>query len=338
MPRCGSQVILCDLPIRFDTYKGCSHLCSYCFTRKKADLNKIAPMEGVEALRNFINGKRSQETSWCDWNIPIHWGGMSDPFQPIEKDLKRSLECLKLLAETQYPFVVSTKGSLIAEGEYLELIKRCNCVVQISMICSSYDVLEQGAPSFEKRLEMAKAISPHKRVIARVQPYLVELHSEIMTSLERMAEAGIYGVTVEGMKFERKRDTSLVKVGGDFVYPLDVIEPLFYELRDKAHSLGMKFYSGENRLRRLGDSLCCCGIDELEGFKGNDFNLNHIVHGDKVSPTDRMKRVGSAECFITLFQKTVGRRGLKKESFETSMMYMLSRTPEKIKVIFGIKK
>ncbi len=31
MPECGSQVILCDLPVRMDTYKGCSHNCKYCF-------------------------------------------------------------------------------------------------------------------------------------------------------------------------------------------------------------------------------------------------------------------------------------------------------------------
>ena len=31
----------------------------------------------------------------------------------------------------------------------------------------------------------------------------------------------------------------------------------------------MKFYSGENRLRAMGDSMTCCGIDGLEGFKGN---------------------------------------------------------------------
>ena len=26
---CGSQVILCNLPVRFDTYVGCSHGCRY---------------------------------------------------------------------------------------------------------------------------------------------------------------------------------------------------------------------------------------------------------------------------------------------------------------------
>lgn len=334
MPKCGSQIILCDLPIRFDTYKGCTHFCKYCFARKKQDLSEIGFDESVESLRNFIKGKRGGQTNWCDWDIPIHWGGMSDPFQPCEKTYKRSLDCLKLLAETQYPFVVSTKGKLIADGEYLELIKKCNCVVQISMAGSSYDKLEEGAPSFEERLEMARVIGPYKRVIARVQPYFVECHNEIIQNVDRMAECGVYGIVAEAMKFEKKI-TGLVKVGGDLTYPLETLRPLFIELRDKVHSCGMKFYSGENRLRQLGDSLCCCGIDGLEGFKGNDYNLNHLMNGIKIQATEKMKEKGTADCFKALYQDAGTSKALKNESFTSMMMYELFRNPEKIKTIFG---
>ncbi len=85
MPKCGSQCYLCDLPIRFDTYEGCSHACEYCFVKRKNTISNIKDGEGPEALLKFIKGQRNAETSWCDWNIPLHWGGMSDPFQPVEK-------------------------------------------------------------------------------------------------------------------------------------------------------------------------------------------------------------------------------------------------------------
>ena len=81
---CGSQVILCNLPVRFDTYVGCSHGCRYCFAQKKTDISKIRKGDTPQSLRDFIEGKRGYETHWVDLNIPIHWGGMSDPFQPIE--------------------------------------------------------------------------------------------------------------------------------------------------------------------------------------------------------------------------------------------------------------
>lgn len=63
MPSCGSQVTICDVPIRFDTYKGCSHMCKYCFVRKKSDLVEISKNETVKALRSFIEGNRNNETN-----------------------------------------------------------------------------------------------------------------------------------------------------------------------------------------------------------------------------------------------------------------------------------
>ena len=52
--KCGTQVILCNLPVRFDTYKGCSHGCKYCFAQKKQNIAKIQRDETVEALRSLV--------------------------------------------------------------------------------------------------------------------------------------------------------------------------------------------------------------------------------------------------------------------------------------------
>lgn len=43
MPNCGSQCWLCDMPIRFDTYKGCTHGCKYCFVQRngKYDISNV---------------------------------------------------------------------------------------------------------------------------------------------------------------------------------------------------------------------------------------------------------------------------------------------------------
>ena len=206
--KCGTQVILCNLPIRFDTYKGCSHGCKYCFVQKKANIAKIQRDETVEALRSFIEGKRGRETAWCDWNIPIHWGGMSDPFQPIEKNIRASYECLKLLAETQYPFVVSTKGRLAAESEYLDLLAKCNCVVQVSMVCSKYDQLEPGTPPYEERLKMVETLAGRvQRVIVRIQPYMPEVFRDVMKNIPRLAAAGVYGIVAVSYTHLRAHET-----------------------------------------------------------------------------------------------------------------------------------
>ena len=53
--KCGSQIILCNLPVRFDTYRGCSHGCRYCFAQKKNDISHIERDESVDGLRSFLS-------------------------------------------------------------------------------------------------------------------------------------------------------------------------------------------------------------------------------------------------------------------------------------------
>lgn len=320
MPRCGSQIPICDVPIRFDTYKGCSHNCRYCFVFRKTDINQIEINETPTSLLNFIKGKRNQETNWCDWNIPLHWGGMSDPFQPCEKIHRNSYKCLKIFAETKYPFIVSTKGKLIAEPEYLELLKQCNAVVQISLVSPLYDKIELGAPTYEERIEIVKKVAKVvKRVIVRIQPYMTETKKDILNNLERYRDIGVYGIIIEGMKFAKKVK-GMEKLGADYVYPIEILKRDIEDIKNKAHSLGIRVFIGENRLRNMGDSLCCCGIENMEGFVGNTYNLNHLLYDSKnIVVRESMKNKGSARVFVSLFQNTVAGSYLKDKSYDEIM-------------------
>ena len=303
MPNCGSQCWLCDLPIRFDTYKGCSHVCKYCFVQRKSTL-EIGMGESAIALKNFIEGKRTRGTNWCDWNIPIHWGGMSDPFQPCERTHKRSLEALKVLAETKYPAVISTKGKICIEEPYISLIKKGNIVMQVSMLCSKYDELEKGAPTFEERLHMLNVLSKSaKRVIVRCQPYIHDVFEQVYENIQKFAQNGAYGVIFEGMKFV-KNYKGLVKVAGDYYQPKEVLKHDFQRFKAECHKHGLRFYSGENRLRAMGDSLTCCGIDGLEGFKPNTYNLNHLINNQLGKPSIAQQRTATANCFRACLQET----------------------------------
>lgn len=88
---------------------------------------------------------------------------MSDPFQPIEKNNKQNIDStyniLKLLAETKYPVVISTKGKLCIDEEYLDVLKECNVVMQISCVSKYYDNIEKGAPAYIERLKMIETLS-----------------------------------------------------------------------------------------------------------------------------------------------------------------------------------
>lgn len=263
---------------------------------------------------------------------------MSDPFQPIEKGIRASYECLKLFAETGYPFVVSTKGKLIADPEYLKLLEKCNCVVQISMVCSKYDKLEPGTPSYEERLKILKTITPRvRRVIIRVQPYMPEVFNDVMANIPRLATAGAYGIVVEGMKFYKGKK-GMVKIGGDNCYPLNVLRMHFESIRAECHRNGMKFYAGENRLRAMGDDMCCCGIDGLKGFKGNDYNLCMLMNGKNPKPTELMKQIGTGGCFQSLNQVAGSNKSINNMSFYGLMQAELAGKTDYYKKVFGLEE
>lgn len=281
---------------------------------------------------------RSKDTNWADWNIPLHWGGMSDPFQPCEKTIKASYEALKVFAETQYPFLVSTKGALIADDDYIELLEKCNCVVQISAVCSQYDKLELGCPTYEQRLKMIKKIAPRvKRVIVRCQPYMHEVFNDVYSNIERIKNAGAYGIIIEGMKYTTKR-AGLVKLGGDYVYPYDIILSDFMKLKDRAHEVGLKIYAGENRIRKYGDSLTCCGCDGLEGFDVNTFNLNHLLNGDKTFPREKMQELKTGSAFASTRQDSLAHREYDNASFAYSMLSYYKKNKTNVNKVFGIIK
>ena len=321
---CGSQITICDLPIRFDTYKGCSHACAYCFVKRKSNIADISPNNCIQGLKNFIEGKRTKKTLWCDWDIPLHWGGLSDPFQPCEKQHRISLHALELLAKTKYPFIVSTKGRMICDSQYLAVLKQCDGMVQVSMACDKYDVLEKGCPPFAERLEMVKMLSKNcRRVIIRIQPYLLEVFHDVLANIPKFAEAGAYGITIEGMKFlDKKKGT--VKFGGDYVYSEALLKSDFEKIKKECHRVGIKFYCAENRLRHMGDSMTCCGADGM-GWRVNDFNLCHLTHGEKVFATGRMKNIGTAAVFSDIGQTTADCERCAKCSFETAMLYELEK-------------
>lgn len=319
MPICGSQVTLCDVPIRFDTYQGCGHACSYCFVSRKRDISEIKNAETATALRDFINGKRTKTTSWCDWNIPLHWGGLSDPFQPVERVRKRSLEALKVFAETGYPFIVSTKSTLITEEPWFSILKECNCVVQFSACSPLFDKVERGAATYAERISAASKIAPYKRVIIRTQPYIPYIFLDVLRAIPMYSQSGIYGIILEGMKYTKPAVKGLISSGKDFVYPVETLIPHFEAIRDKAHQNGMKFYSGENRLRAMSDSLCCCGVDGL-GWRVNEGNVNHHLFDEKGAVfTEKMQETGTADAFTSVHQDTISRLRLQMMSFKDAM-------------------
>lgn len=321
MISCGKQCLTCDFPVHMDTYRGCSHGCLYCATRKKYNIDNVQALPSEKSLRNFIDGKRTAETKWCDWNIPLHWGANSDPFQPCEEKLGVSLKCLRIFAESKYPFIVSTKNPVLLTKEpYLSVLSECNAVVQISMACARYDKLEPGAPRFEERLKAASVLAPRvRRVIARVQPFFPDALDDIVVELPRYHESGIHGIIAEAF-ISVNRQKGMVRENGTYNFPNSMLAPMFRILKEKAHEAGLEFTCSTGGLTWMSDNNICCGCANLDGFQANTFHLEHLACGDAMEPTAAMTGQPCPQPFKCIGQSQTWALHCKGHSFEELML------------------
>ena len=252
-------------------------------------------------------------------------GGLADPFQPAERIHKRSLEALKVFAKTKYPFVVSTKATMLAEEPYFSLLKECNCVVQFSACSPKYNKIEKGAATYEQRIAAAKKISKVCRVNIRIQPYIPSILHDVIKAIPMYAEAGIHGIILEAMKYTRSNISGLVSIGNDRCYPVDVLLPQYEAIKKACHKYGLKFYCGENRLRALSDELCCCGIEGM-GWRENKANLNHYLFDrENFEYTEKMKEVGTAGAWGALEQTALKHKEISISSYSDKMQEYLSK-------------
>ena len=339
MISCGAQCLTCDFPIHMDTYKGCEHLCKYCSVRRKYAIGTVSPLPSVTNLRNFIKGKRNRETWWCDWGIPLHWGANSDPFQPCEKEHRVSLECLRVFAESKYPFIVSTKNPvLLTEEPYFSVLSECNAVLQISMACGRYDKLETGAPTFEERLKAAEILAPKvRRVIARIQPFFPDAIGNILAELPRYKQAGIQGVIVSGF-VSPKKQKGMIRDGGSYIFPLEKLAPLMKRIKAKCHECGLEFTCSNAGLTFLSDSPVCCGCAGLDDFKANTFHLEHLAEGNAMSPTAAMCNQPCPQPFKCIMQTQAWAKQIQGRTFSSLMLdfeYDFTEQYQEQKRLFG---
>ena len=114
----------------------------------------------------------------------------------------------------------------------------------------------------------------------------------------------------------QKKVAGMIKNGADFVYPKNILQNKWQDLKEECHKYGLVFLSGENRLRNMGDSLTCCGCDGLEGFVVNHSNLNYKIHNPKEFYYTKGQCEKCALCFKSLKQKTIFAEYFKKTSFK----------------------
>ncbi len=102
------------MPMTFDTFNLCTYRCMYCFSYYQrshyADYVKNnAHSVDVERVKKiFLEPESSQFQSYVEAKIPLQWGGLSEPFDKLDRKFGSTLELMKFFREINYPIRFST--------------------------------------------------------------------------------------------------------------------------------------------------------------------------------------------------------------------------------------
>jgi DNA repair photolyase len=177
----GSAECTCPPKLTFNPYTGCAHGCLYCYiTWYIPRAFEVRTKEGL--LRKV---ERDLENLEIDRSISL--SNSSDPYPPMEKELRITRRILEMFAERQVSVQIVTKSDLVARDA--DLLANCPSVVSFSSTTMDEELtkeLEPGAPLPERRIEaMGRLKDRGIPVVARIDPVVPGLNDS-QESLEAL--------------------------------------------------------------------------------------------------------------------------------------------------------
>jgi len=192
-----------DIPFRYslNPYRGCEHGCSYCYARpthEYLDLNAGLDFE----TRIFVKQKAPQ--LFRDWlcrkgyePTTVMFSGVTDCYQPVERHLRLTRQCIEVAAEANQPIAIVTKNALVTRD--LDLLgplaekRLAKVAISITSLDQSLTrVMEPRTSSPEARLravrELRAAGVPVHVMLAPLVPGLTD--HEVPALLRAASEAG----------------------------------------------------------------------------------------------------------------------------------------------------
>ena len=130
----GNEGNKCHYPTRLDTYGcGCQHDCKYCYAKSLLDFRKLwNPMEPAVA----DVGKIRKAVSKMSPGEIVRLGGMTDCFQPLEREKGITYETIKALNERGVGYLIVTKSDIVSDDKYMELMRKDLAHIQVTVTCT----------------------------------------------------------------------------------------------------------------------------------------------------------------------------------------------------------
>lgn len=192
-----------DIPFNqsINPYRGCEHGCIYCYARPTHAYLGLSPGLDFETkLFAKPDAARllSDEINHADYRCEtIAMGTNTDPYQPVERQMKVTRGIIEVLARHRHPLTITTKSGIIERDiDLLADMAADNLVsVYISITTLNNELarcMEPRAAAPQRRLKTVERLRaagiPTGVLVAPVIPALND--SELETILQRAAAAG----------------------------------------------------------------------------------------------------------------------------------------------------
>lgn len=300
-PICITQQFrFCGNPFRVDMYRGCDFGCKYCFANARQGNFEVKWQEAnIEKVEKMFQRALESEEETKNINIelirnriPLHCGGMSDPFQKREFEKHLTLGLIKLSLKYQYPISFSTKAAYLP-NEYFEYLSNNIHAFQISIMGRDNDFVKQyetKTPTVDERIGFIKELKRRGFwVSCRIQPMIdVEQAKELIIELNDFVDY----FTIEHLKIpvdnrhiraifepiDKKRYTRTSSLRSYELRTEEKVKNIEYLKRYSKKPIGC----GDNDIHFMSDSRCCCGVDMMpESFSNYlKYNLTYFCTGE----------------------------------------------------------
>ncbi len=206
-----------DLPfsVSLNPYRGCEHGCIYCFARPTHSYLGLSPGLDFEtrlyAKTNAPELLRRELAAQSYQPDAIMLGINTDAYQPCERQLKLTRQCLEVLAECRHPVGLITKSALIERDLDLLAPMAAQNLVMTAITITTLDhqvarILEPRAAAPSRRLETVRRLSqagvPVSVNVAPLIPFITEQELERVMAAAAEAGAVSLGYTVLRLPWE----------------------------------------------------------------------------------------------------------------------------------------
>jgi DNA repair photolyase len=289
----SSKFAICGIPIRVDTYKTCSYNCQYCFSnhRKIMEFEKSLQIGDVNSVKRTLNRIFDKNIIKSDnllenliaERITWHCGGMSDPFQPAEKQYKITEQLIDVTNNYNISILFSTKSDTYYNANLNPNLHTFQ--LSVTNLEDRKDI-EPNIPNIKERIKFFNELkSKGFKVGIRVQPFIPNVTK--VNIIDTFRDADYF--TIEGLKLipqnkdQKDYSTNLLSLQlNDFTQmgllnlkPETRIE-LYKEFINKLNEYKIPFSIADNDLHHISSGKCCCGDVLIQ--KSTDFNNTAMIN------------------------------------------------------------